>query len=462
MTKAIQADSRQQEFSGVGDLSLPEATLIGSIVNYPESIDEAASVITHVDFESSVLGAIFRGVMDLNNDGKFVDFITVAERVCEPQGIGINILSYCCSGFYTSPRVLDHAKIIRSSSVRRATMMLANDVTQFAKEKPDLEADEYIAHAEQLFTSLSISRAHVSAVRMNELLPSVIDQIEARFHGKAKEHVVETPWQDVNAKLCGGLEPGDLVVVAGRPSMGKTAFAMGIADHLADSRETPAHIVSMEMPCGQLVERQLACKAKVSMGELRTGRLKQESWPKLTAASSKISQMPVFINDNQQRTAASIVSEARLMKRRHGIGVLVIDYLQLLDLPRDKNSTRADLISDVTRQFKVLAKELQIPVILLSQVNRECESRLDKRPLMSDLRGSGGIEQDADVVMLLYRHSVYDPDDKTKRGIAEVNIAKQRNGPIGDVYLKFSDAYTRFDNYDPATVNSLDDDLMEE
>jgi len=242
-----------------------------------------------------------------------------------------------------------------------------------------------------------------------------------------------------------GLQPGDLVVIAGRPSMGKTSFAMNLAEHAAIRDKVPTAIFSMEMPGQQLAMRMISSLGRIDQSKVRTGRLSDTDWPRITSAATLIAEAPMFIDDSPALSPTEIRARARRLKREHGLGLIVVDYLQLMQVPGNKEN-RTTEISEISRSLKALAKELSVPVIALSQLNRNLEQRPNKRPVMSDLRESGGIEQDADLIVFIYRDEVYNPESPDK-GTAEIIIAKQRNGPTGTVRLTFLGQYTRFENF---------------
>jgi len=254
---------------------------------------------------------------------------------------------------------------------------------------------------------------------------------------------VSTGFMDLDEKTS-GMQPSDLIIIAGRPSMGKTSLAMNIAENAAVGHKVPVAVFSMEMPGSQLAMRMMSSLGRINAHRMRTGKLNDDDWPRLTSSVSLLNEAPIFIDDTPGLTALDIRSRARRIKREHGLGMIVIDYLQLMTGGGEEN--RATEISNMTRSLKGLAKELNVPVIALSQLNRSVETRTDKRPVMSDLRESGAIEQDADVILFVYRDEVY-REDSPDKGIAEIIIGKQRNGPIGTVRLTFLGEYTKFENY---------------
>jgi replicative DNA helicase len=291
-------------------------------------------------------------------------------------------------------------------------------------------------------------RGREGAVPVRSLLPGIIDQIDEWHANPDKIRGLATGFADYD-KITGGLRPGDLIVIAGRPSMGKSTLAVNMAEYAAINPNIRAcvAIFSMEMPSDQIITRMLASIGSVPLGSLRSGRISDEDWVRITGATSQLSEAKIFIDETPALTPTELRARARRIKREHGLGLVVVDYLQLMQVPGTKEN-RATEIAEISRGLKVLAKELQVPVIALSQLNRSVEQREHKKPVMSDLRESGAIEQDADMILLIYRDEVYNKDT-TRKGIAEIDVAKHRNGEIGTFLLTFQGQYTRFVNYAP-------------
>jgi replicative DNA helicase len=280
------------------------------------------------------------------------------------------------------------------------------------------------------------------------LLPHVIDQIDEAHSNPDKLRGLPSGFAEFDKKT-GGLRPGDLVIVAGRPSMGKTTLAVNMAEYAAvhQAKRVPVAIFSMEMPSEQLITRMLSSIGGVPLGNLRSGRISDDDWVRITSATSQLSEAKIFIDETPALTPTELRARARRVKREHGLGLVVVDYLQLMQVPGTKEN-RATEIGEISRGLKILAKELAVPVIALSQLNRAVEQRENKKPVMSDLRESGSIEQDADMILLIYREEVYDKET-TKKGMAEIDLAKHRNGEIGTFVLTFQGQFTRFANYAP-------------
>lgn len=286
---------------------------------------------------------------------------------------------------------------------------------------------------------------------MRELLVEVVDRIDALFHRDNPITGVASGFTDLDDKTS-GLQPGDLIIVAGRPSMGKTAFAMNIVEHAVIRDQVVAAVFSMEMPAEQLTMRMLASLGRIDQHKVRTGKLDDDDWPRLTSAVSMLNDTRIFVDDSPALTPMDLRARCRRLKREQGLGLVIVDYLQLMQVPGTREN-RATEISEISRSLKALAKELRVPVVALSQLNRGLEQRQDKRPVMSDLRESGAIEQDADVILFIYRDEVYHEESPNK-GIAEIIIGKQRNGPIGKINLTFLGQYTRFENHASVTFAS--------
>jgi replicative DNA helicase len=280
-------------------------------------------------------------------------------------------------------------------------------------------------------------------VALKQILPGTIDRLDMLSHSTSDITGVSTGFTELD-KLTSGLQPGELIIIAGRPSMGKTTLAINIAENAAIGRQVPAGIFSMEMSAEQLSFRMLSSIGRISQSRLRNGKLSDEDWPRVDSAVSMMSNAPIFIDDGGALTPTDVRSRARRLKREHGLGLIVVDYLQLMQVS-GTTENRATEISEISRSLKALAKELHVPVIALSQLNRSVEQRTDKRPVMSDLRESGALEQDADVILFIYREEVYDKETPRK-GVADIIIAKQRNGPVGEFHLTFLGEFTKFEN----------------
>ena len=319
---------------------------------------------------------------------------------------------------------------------------MSTDIITRGMEETE-KVDNLLDDAEQRIFGISEKRIRPSFIPIKEVVKESFEVIEARYEKKEKVTGLPTGFTDLD-DLTSGLHPGDLVVVAGRPSMGKTAFSLCVAQYAAIQKGKSVGIFSLEMSREQLVLRMLCAEAWIDGNKLRSGYLSHEDWPRLTAAAGRLSEAPIYIDDGAALPILEMRAKARRLKAERGLSLLIIDYLQLAQ-GRGQEYTREQEISGISRSLKALAKELSIPIIAVSQLSRAVESRVDKRPMLSDLRESGAIEQDADLVIFLYRDEVYNERTEAK-GISEVLVRKQRNGPVGTVRLKFFDKYTRFEN----------------
>jgi replicative DNA helicase len=307
-------------------------------------------------------------------------------------------------------------------------------------------SDEILDHAEQTVFEIAEqeSRGRKNYAPIKDLLVAALDRVDELFHKKSAITGVATGFSDFDDRTA-GLQPSDLIIVAGRPSMGKTAFAVNIAEHAAIKDKMSVAVFSMEMPGEQLAMRMMSSLGRIDQHKVRTGKLRDEDWPRLTSAVEIMKDAKLFVDDTPALTPAELRARCRRLAREYGLDLIIVDYLQLMQVPGTKEN-RATEISEISRSLKAMAKELRVPVVALSQLNRSLEQRPNKRPVMSDLRESGAIEQDADVIVFIYRDEVYD-EDSADKGIAEIIIGKQRNGPIGTVKLAFLGQYTRFENY---------------
>jgi replicative DNA helicase len=338
---------------------------------------------------------------------------------------------------------------VRERSVQRRLAQVATEIAESALGPVGKDVGQLLDEAESKILEVGESgqRGTQGYEEIQPVLARVIERIDYLYHQENKSDVtgVPTGYIDLDEKTA-GLQAGDLIIVAGRPSMGKTAFALNMAEHVAVDNNLPVAIFSMEMGASQLAMRMLGSIARVDQHKMRTGRLTDEEWGRITAAMERLHNAPMFIDEAAALNALELRARARRMRRQAGkLGLVVVDYLQLMSASQD-GENRATELSEISRSMKALAKELEVPVVALSQLNRALEQRTEKRPMMSDLRESGAIEQDADVILFIYRDEVYYPDKIEARGKAEVIIGKQRNGPIGKVDLTFLGEYTRFEN----------------
>jgi replicative DNA helicase len=343
----------------------------------------------------------------------------------------------------TSANVEHYAHIVKEKGILRKLIHNATHIVNGCYE-PQGEISQVVDEAERLIFEVADLKQKTQAVHIKDLVKRTIEVIDNLYQRKQYITGLPTNFKDFN-QYTSGLQPSDLIVVAGRPSMGKSAFAAAIAEHIAIEVKKPVAFFSLEMSKEQLVQRMLCSQARVDAHKVRSGFLSPSDWPKLTAAAGKLSNSPIFIDDAPAISALELRAKARRLKAQHDIQLIVLDYLQLMRGTSTKSDNRQQEISEISRSIKALARELNVPIIALSQLSRAVESRQDHRPQLSDLRESGAIEQDADVVILLMREEYYQPTEENK-GIAEIIIAKQRNGPVGTLKLTFIKEFMRFEN----------------
>jgi len=423
-----------------------ETSVLGAVLLENEALNRVLEILKEDDFYREAHRRIFSAILHLYEHSEPVDLITLSEVLktrgdLDPVG-GVEYLNSLVNGVPTAANISYYAKIIKEKAILRKLINRATEiVTQSYSNSGDV--DDFIDQAERTIFEISEDRVRPSFYPIKDLIKSSFKTIERLYEKRQLITGVPTGFQRLD-ELTSGLQPADLIIIAGRPSMGKTAFALNIAQHASVRATTPAAIFSLEMSKEQLALRMLCSEAKVDAHRLRGGFLSEADWPKLTRAAGSLSEAPLFIDDTPGLSALEMRAKARRLKIEHNLGLVIVDYLQLMR-GRASADSREQEISDISRSLKALAKELSIPVIALSQLNRRVEERGDKRPQLSDLRESGAIEQDADVILFLYRDEVYNKSEEN-RGKAEIIIGKQRNGPTDKVDLAFLDKYTRFEN----------------
>ena len=429
-----------------------EQSLLGGLMLDALAWDKIADVITSDDFYRKDHRLIYSAIANLIEGGSPCDVVTVSEHLdgrseLENAG-GLEYLATLANETVGSANARAYAKILRERSTLRALISAGNEIAGSAFTNDGRTAAEVLDDAEKMVFEIAErgSRGKKGFKSLKEILPATVDRIDLLHQSEGDITGISTGFTEFD-KLTAGLQPGDLVIVAGRPSMGKTTLAVNIAENAAIGSKVPTAIFSMEMPAEQLAFRMISSLGRVDQTHLRTGNFPDEDWSRINTAVQLMSEAPVFIDDTPSLSPGEIRSRARRLQREHGLGLVVVDYLQLMQVPGN-NENRATEISEISRGLKALAKEMSCPVIALSQLNRGVEQRTDKRPVMSDLRESGAIEQDADIIVFIYREEVYN-QDTPRKGIADIAIAKQRNGPIGDFPLTFVGRYTKFENWVP-------------
>ena len=431
-----------------------EQSILGSMMLDNRVIDEISSELETRDFYRSDHQAIFSEIVRLDGKGEAADVVTVSESLTnlgelEKVG-GLAYLGTLAKNTPNTGNVKSYAKIVRERAILRRLIESANDIIQKAYQPEGKQPDEILDFAESVIFEIAKNNNEAKAGfrKIDGLLAEAVDKIEELFKTKQTVTGVPTGFVDLDTKTT-GLQGGDLIIVAGRPSMGKTSFSMNLVEEAAIKQNLPVAVFSMEMPGPQLATRMLASLSRVNSTRLRTGQLENDDWPKLTSAMSLLQDKHIYIDDTPALSPLEVRTRARRLaaEHEHGLGMIMIDYLQLMQGNESSGSENRTLeISNITRSLKGLAKELDCPIVVLSQLNRSLEQRPNKRPIMSDLRESGAIEQDADLIMFIYRHEVYE-EDTDQKGIAEIIIGKQRNGPIGTVRLAWLGEFTRFENY---------------
>lgn len=426
-----------------------EQSVLGGLMLDSSSWDQIAEILSEDDFFRHAHQLIWRAISSLAQRAVMMDIVTVGDvlkghdQLSEAGG-----LSYLASLEAATPSAANikiYAQIVREKALLRKLITAGTEAVNMAFLPEGRTALEIIDSAEKLVFDVAQlgQTGKKSYFSSKDLLKSCVEKITVLYENPNQVTGIQTHFKDFDEKTA-GLQKGDLIIVAGRPSMGKTTFAMNIAENVAVKSKRGVAVFSLEMPGEQLMMRMISSVGRVSAQKLRTGQLEAQDWAGLTSAIGKLNEAPIFVDETAALSPLELRARARRLKREHDIGLIVIDYLQLMK-GNSATSNRTEEISEISRSLKALAKELEIPVIALSQLNRSLEQRPDKRPKMSDLRESGAIEQDADIILFIYRDEVYNPDTDSK-GMAEVIIGKQRNGPIGKILLTFIGEYTRFEN----------------
>lgn len=430
-----------------------EQSVLGGLMLDNRAWDQIADRVRELDFYRYDHRLIYRVMAKLIEQNKPLDVLTVSEALRglhELENAGGEVYLFeLANNTPSAANIVAYADIVRERSVLRQLIATANEIAGSAFNPEGRNSIELLDEAERKVFSISEQGARVGGpANIKEYLAKTMDRIDTLFHLDDPITGVPSGYHDFD-EMTSGLQSSDLVIIAGRPSMGKTTFAMNIAEHVAIKSKLPVLIFSMEMPGESIVMRLLSSLCRIDQLRIRTGKLEESDWPRITSTVSMLSEAPLFIDDTPALSPAELRARARRVAKEHGqIGMIVVDYLQLMQVPGFAENRTAE-ISEISRSLKNLAKELKVPVIALSQLNRSLEQRSDKRPVMSDLRESGAIEQDADLIVFIYRDEVYNENSPDK-GTAEIIIAKQRNGPIGKVRLTFLGQYTCFENFSHA------------
>jgi replicative DNA helicase len=426
-----------------------ESSVLGGILLENEAVNLVLELLRAEDFYRESHRKIFRAMIELSDRNEPVDLITLSEFLkgrgdLEAVG-GTAYLASLADFVPTAANISFYARIVREKSILRSLISTATDIaTRGYEEQGNVE--EFLDAAEKVIFDISEKKIKASFIAVGDMIKDTLKTVEKLYERKEMVTGVPTGYEDLD-RLTAGLQPADLVIVAGRPSMGKTAFSLNIATNAAFAG-IGAAVFSLEMAKEQLVLRLLCSEARVNNSKVRSGYLSERDFPKLANAAGRLHEAPIYIDDTPAISVLELRAKARrlIRDRSKKVGLIVIDYLQLMR-GMGNASNREQEISEISRSLKALAKELNVPVIAISQLNRRVEDRGDRRPMMSDLRESGAIEQDADVIMFIYRDEVYNKNDDSLKGVAEIIVAKQRNGPTDTVKLTFLNEFTRFENY---------------
>lgn len=426
-----------------------EQSVLGSMIIEKDAIFAATEVLSEEDFYRTSHQKIFNAIVKLTEKNEPVDLVTLSEElsslgVLEEVG-GNSYLTSLANAVPTAANVKYYATIVWEKALLRRMIRTSTEIVTRGYEPPE-DVVEFLDEAEQMIFQVSRELSGKGFVPLKDVLMSTFDRIERIYEEKKGVTGLPTGFIDLDQMLS-GLQESDLVIVAARPSMGKTTFALNMAQHLAVSENLPVAFFSLEMSKEQLAQRLLCAQANLDAQRLRRGYLSEEEWPRLTRAVGPLSEAPLYIDDTAAPSVMEMRAKARRLKAEKGLGAIFVDYLQLMNM-HGKSENRQQELSDISRSLKSLAKELNIPVIALSQLSRAVEKRDKKRPILSDLMESGGIEANADVVLFIYRENYYF-NDSEKKNIAEIIVAKQRNGPVGEVELLFMNNFNKFQNMAP-------------
>ncbi|MDF9407044.1 replicative DNA helicase [Pelotomaculum isophthalicicum JI] len=421
-----------------------EQSVLGAILLDREAVYKAMKLVQPDDFYREDHRLIYEAMLALNENSRPVDLITVSEQLRQQGNLeksgGVAYIASLAEMAPIAANVEYYARIVEEKSLLRTLIQLSTRIAGMGYDESE-EPEKLIAEAERMIMELGSKRVTGAFFSIKDILLDTLTHMEFLYNNRDSITGVPTSFSDLD-KICHGLQPSDLVILAGRPSMGKTSLGMCIGYSAALKHNVPAAIFSLEMSKEQLVQRILCAEAKIDQQRLRNGSLEEGDWQALHDVAGKLAKAPIFIDDTPAITIRQIRAKARQLQVEKGLGLIIIDYLQLMQGTR-RSENRQQEIADISRALKGLAKELNVPVLALAQLSRAVEQRQDKRPIMSDLRESGALEQDADLVMFIYRDEYYNPDSE-KKGIAEIIISKHRNGPVGTVELGFLKELTKF------------------
>jgi replicative DNA helicase len=427
---------------------LAEEALLGGVMLENEALIQVSDYVKESDFYRPGNREIFKTILSLSKNHEPIDLVTVADHLKQLQKLdavgGSGYLSSLVDNIHTAANLTAYAKIVKNKSLLRNLITTSTDIIE--KSYGEIEdVDSLVDQAEKSILEVARDRGHSELTPIDEVVKESFEAIDARYRSNTTITGLPTGFSKIDT-ITSGLQRSDLIIIAGRPSMGKTSFALNIAQNSAAHLDSSSVIFfSLEMSKVQLATRMLCSQSEINAQTLRGGLLKDEDWRRLSQAASIVSELPIYIDDTSAITVMEMRAKARRLKNDKGLDLVVVDYLQLM---RGDGESREREISEISRSLKAMAKELDVPVVALSQLNRSLESRPDKRPQLSDLRESGAIEQDADVIMFVYRDEVYNKDNPENAGMAEILIRKQRNGPTGVAELKFFGEFTTFRDID--------------
>ncbi|GAB3752362.1 replicative DNA helicase [Lysobacter olei] len=437
-----------------------EQAVLGGLMLDPNAYDRIADQLTDNDFYRRDHQLIYRAIAELAQKSKPFDAVTLGEWF-ESMGLAEQVAggAYLIELASTTPsaaNIVAYAEIVRDKAVLRQLIDVGTGIVNDGFQPDGRDSDMILEEAEKQVLAIAQSRTSGRSdfTDVQKALVEAFDVLQTRYANGGSVTGLPTGYTEFD-ELTAGLQKTDLIILAARPAMGKTTLALNMAEFAAFKSKLPVAVFSMEMSASQLALRLISSVGRVNAQRLRTGQLEDEDWSRVTSAIRQLKEVKIFIDDEPGLSPVKLAAKARRLKREHGLGLIVIDYLQLMSVPGNSEN-RATEISEISRSLKGLAKELQVPVIALSQLNRSLETRADKRPVMADLRESGAIEQDADMIVFIYRDDYYNKENSPDKGLAEVIIGKQRSGPTGSIKLKFFGEYTRFDNLSHDSVGSFE------
>jgi len=424
-----------------------EQAILGAILTEREALDEVTEILEAEDFYKQAHCEIYKTICKIYKQGNIPDVITVSDKLKEEGKLeevgGVPYLTSLISAGAIAPNVKDYAQLVTKKALLRNLITAGTQIAELGYKEEEEEITKLIDNAEQIIFKIRQKKLGRDFIPLGDIIKKSFEQLEKLYGRQSYVTGIPTGFTDLNS-ITAGFQPGDLIVLAARPSMGKTALALNIAQYISTREKIPVGIFSLEMSKEQIAYRLISAEAEINLHNLRTGFIAKEEWPKLSNAMSTLAEAPIFLDDTPGLTVMEMRAKARRLIAREKAKILIIDYLQLIRSPIGlRRANRTEEISEISRGLKTMAKELNIPVIAISQLSREVEKRIDKRPQLSDLRESGAIEQEADVVLLIFRPDYYSSTQE-ENSITELIIAKQRNGPLGTINLLFMKNYTKF------------------